>query len=270
MVVFHRLLIILFFQLVSSFYSFSAFSFQSHWEDDFSLKEKEHLQKWIQHVGNAVESTLGKYPFNVQVYFHRSRATNEPVPWAHTSRTNEEAVHFHVNPSFSFQELISDWTAAHEIAHLSIPYIGQENSWFSEGYASYFQWQIMFNQGVLTKDELIQKYTQRLASALPKFQSDLSFIDIVKQLQKRHDYPTYYYGGACYFIQVDQQLKKINSSGLAGIIQKFQVNGRLETTNLNSLIIQLNKLSESTVFSELFDSFHNDPARESVGKTKYQ
>lgn len=264
-----HLLFFLFFQFGVVLSVKATFSFQAHWEDEFSKKEQEHLKKWIQDVGNAVEKTLGTYPFTTQVYFHRSTTTNEPVPWAHTARLNQEAVHFHVNPDFSYKELVEDWTAAHEIAHLSIPYVGKENSWFSEGYASYFQWQIMYNQGVITADEVKQKYTKRLASALPKFNSDLTFIEVVEQLQKRHDYSSYYYGGACYFIQMDQRLKSNTSFGLAEIIQKFQSNGRLKTTSLREVIVQFNYLSNSKYFTELMHSFRNDPAKKSVGETKY-
>lgn len=255
--------------VLSGFHVSSQFQFDSHWEDDFKKKEKEHLINWIQSVGDAVEMTLGTYPFKVQIYFHRSTEIDEPVPWAHTSRNGEEAVHFYVNPEFSIEELISDWTAAHEISHLSIPFLGQENSWFAEGFASYFQWQIMFNQGVISKSELNEKYISRLASTLPKFKTDRTFIEVVQQLKKQHDYPAYYYGGACFFIQINQQLIAQKDMQLSKIIADFQLSGRLQVESIEELIKKLDDLTESQLFSVLLQSFESDPSTESIGKTNY-
>ena len=104
-----------------------------HWEDRFSRQEQQKLKKWLFTITYGVEQTLGIYPFEVHYYIHRRNFASEPVPWANTDRNYKQSVHFHVDPSFSFQEFIDDWTAPHEISHLSIPFVGRNQSWFSEG-----------------------------------------------------------------------------------------------------------------------------------------
>lgn len=255
--------------LIGSFSSKASFSFQSHFEDKFTKQEKDHLNEWIQTVGNAVEKTLGKYPFKVHIYFNRSTNKNEPVPWAHTTRNYEEAVHFNVNPSFSLDELYADWTAAHEIAHLSLPYVGKEYSWFAEGYASFFQWQIMFNQGILSKDELTEKYVSRIANTIPKYDSDSNFETVALKLKRRFDFPAYYYGGACFFIQLNQSLQS-HQLDLATVIKLFLDNGRLNTNSVQEILNQFDILTKSTASTDLLNYFETEPARISIGETSYQ
>lgn len=263
----HLFLIICSF-FITVYSAHATFSFQSHFEDKFTKQEKAHLNKWIQSVGNAVEKTLGKYPFKVHIYFNRSTNKNEPVPWAHTTRNYEEAVHFNVNPSFTMEELCADWTAAHEIAHLSLPYVGKEYSWFAEGYASFFQWQIMFNQGVISKDELAEKYASRISTILPKYDSDSNFEIVALKLKRHFDFPAYYYGGACFFIQLNQSLQD-EQSDLAAVISLFLDNGRLNTNSVQEILQQFDLLTKSTVSTDLLSCFETEPARISIGKTSY-
>ena len=126
------------------------------WEDDFSASETKKIEAWLGGVSEAVAQTFGLYPFTVKLYIHRSSA-KEPVPWAETSRNGEQAVHFYVDPSYSLQDFQMDWTAAHEISHLSIPFVGRSNMWFSEGYASYWQWQILLLLGMYATNEIKKK-----------------------------------------------------------------------------------------------------------------
>ena len=96
------------------------------WEDDFTAKEQEMVKTWLQVTALSTAQTLGSYPFTVNLYIHKKTA-NEPVPWARTVRDNEQAIHFHIDTKFSLEEFQTDWTASHELSHLSIPFIGKEN-----------------------------------------------------------------------------------------------------------------------------------------------
>lgn len=109
-----------------------------HWEDSFSPGEKKNVENWLLNVTGAVETTLGVYPFDLHFYLHRQNGSSEPVPWAHTRRDNNQGVKFYIDPSFAPGSFTEDWTAPHEISHLSIPYLGRQHAWFAEGYASYF------------------------------------------------------------------------------------------------------------------------------------
>ena len=233
------------------------------WVDDFSSDEKEKLQMWIYGISEAVANTLGKYPFEVNIYLHRSTG-NEPVPWAHTSRTGEQAVHFHVNPSFSLQNFQEDWTAAHEISHLSIPFVGKENMWFSEGYASFWQWQILANQGVFTVEEIRAKYEAKLNKIAVYYQTEDTFVTTNQNLKKQHNYPAVYWGGACYFFKADERLREQHNTSMQEVITEYQHAGRMRDESLEALVLSLDKISASKVFSTLLLEFKNGTGKQAI------
>ena len=136
------------------------------WDDDFTETEKRKMFVWLDGASNAVFDTLGYYPFSIHVYMHKSTSRNEPVPWANTVRGEKQGIHFHVNPEYSLKGFFTDWTATHEISHLSIPFVGKENMWFSEGYASFMQWYILQHQGYYSIDEVHEKYRAKLVTPL--------------------------------------------------------------------------------------------------------
>jgi len=37
------------------------------------------------------------------------------------------------------------------MSHLAIPYVGEKEVWFAEGFASFMQYQVMMEMGVMTK-----------------------------------------------------------------------------------------------------------------------
>ncbi len=140
-----------------------------HWEDEFSTAERDKVEDWLNSVTGAVESTLGVYPFTVHFYIHRRKGSSEPVPWASTRRQYVQGVDFHIDPSFSLQAFLDDWTAPHEISHLSIPYLGQEQSWFAEGYASFMQYQVMQKLGICSEQEVGEIYAEKIERVRPYY-----------------------------------------------------------------------------------------------------
>ena len=75
----------------------------------------------------------------LRVVIQRADDAREPVPWAHVIRSHPQGVKFYVNPDFSLGRFMRDWTAAHELSHLYLPYPGQPDIWLSEGLATYYQ-----------------------------------------------------------------------------------------------------------------------------------
>lgn len=140
-----------------------------HWQSPFDSAEQRKLKSWITTTVAAVESTVAPYPFDVHIYFHRLAGKGEPIPWANTNRNDQQAIHFHVDTSYSEGEFLQDWTAPHELSHLLIPYVGRSYSWFSEGFASFMQYQIMAAMGVMKKPRVQKAYQSKVEQAQRKY-----------------------------------------------------------------------------------------------------
>ena len=242
-------------------------SIEWHWEDEFSTVEQDKVVDWLNSVTGAVESTLGPYPFTVHFYIHRRKGSSEPVPWASTRRHYVQGVDFHIDPSFSLQAFLDDWTAPHEISHLSIPYLGQEQSWFAEGFASFMQYQIMQELGVCSQEEVGEIYAEKIEGVKPYYDRDQDFVTVARELKSRNRYSVMYWGSASFFMQIDKRLQVEHGRKLTVFIKEYLRCCRLKDESLDELIESWDRLLGEPLFSELLHSYQSQPASEILNTT---
>lgn len=240
--------------------SFAEIKF--HYVDEFTLEEKNKIEKWLMLTSEASQRVLGFYPFDLNFYLHRADGSSEPVPWANTQRSTDQGVNFHVDTSFPIEDFLKDWTAPHEISHLAIPFVGKSNSWFAEGFASYMQNEILLEMGECTQLDIDNKFKAKLDNARPYYQENEAYSKVAMDLRKRHKYPEMYWGGSVFFIQLDEILKKDKNISLCQLLAKYQDCCRLEDNNLSDLMESWNKITESKLASELMFKYTTVPARE--------
>ncbi|MEM1402435.1 MAG: hypothetical protein AAGG55_03835 [Pseudomonadota bacterium] len=221
-----------------------------YWEDDFTATERTKLRSWITETSSALERYVGPFPFDVHVHFHRAANSDEPVPWANTWRAGKQSINFHVDPIYSLDEFRDDWTAPHELSHLILPYLGRSNAWFAEGFASYLQFSVMVEAGIIDEAEAIRRREKRMLPAIaPLHDADMPLPDYMPELKRRGAYPTFYWGGSIYFERVDMQLQAQGSS-LQEALRDFLTCCRMQRRSLDDLTGELDRLVGSRVFSE--------------------
>jgi hypothetical protein len=225
-----------------------------HWEDAFDDAEQAKLRAWVGTVAEKVEEAIAPYPFDVHIHFYRSSAA-APVPWANTIRSRRQGVNVHVNPHFARDELLADWTVYHELAHLFLPFLGRQQSWFAEGFASYMQYQLMHFAGVLSTEDMWARYREKIGRAASRYDMpDRNFIEAARVLRARREYPTQYWGGAVYFLRVDAKLRALGTS-VPEVVSEFVACCRFEPQDLEALVETLDRLAGAPVFSEELADF---------------
>lgn len=230
-----------------------------HWQDDFSEAEKTRLTAWVRETHDAVERLVGELPMGVRAYMHRRDDAREPVPWANTQRYRGQGVHFHVDPRFSLNDFREDWTAPHELSHLILPHVGRGDAWFAEGFASYMQYVVMQEMGVLQRSEAQRRYRRNLESAARGYDyPQESFVEAAPKLRSRGRYPVMYWGGAAYFRQVDEALKDLDSS-LLEVLRRYVACCRANRARLELLLEDLDRLSPAPVFTRHYRRFASEP-----------
>ena len=230
-----------------------------HWEDYFSKSEKTKVKLWLHETHSALEQLVGKLPFTTQLYIHRTRA-GEPVPWANTERSRIQGVHFHIDPRFSLDEFRADWTAPHELSHLVLPYVGRTNSWFAEGFASYMQYQVMHQMGVLNSRDMRRRYKKNVDRAASRYSHHRTpFARAAGRLRAERNYPTMYWGGAAFFLQADTLLMNQNQPGLVAALNTYTQCCRMQDHKLNDVVTSLDRLTGSRMLSQLLAEFKTQP-----------
>jgi hypothetical protein len=233
--------------------------FRLHGLSSFKHDQQKILTQWVTNGVNATRATLGVYPQALELYLYPKKS-NQPVPWAHTRRDAKESIHLYVDPRFPLNKFINDWTIYHEIAHLAIPYLGSKYSWFSEGFASFMQYQIMADIDILD-GTLDSRYQQKIAPHLRWFNSNLPAAEIAKRRLEKRDYPAGYWGGAYFFVLADQQLKVKNGISLISLITAYQYCCRTHDNNIKDLVKSLDNLIEKPIFSALLEQYETAPAK---------
>ncbi|MFD1553447.1 hypothetical protein [Putridiphycobacter roseus] len=235
-----------------------------YWEDTFSQFEKFKLKQWIKSTLEATEKMLGVYPFTIHCTFHLSDA-DHPVPFGKTSRkkgVNE--VHFYVNPSFELIDYEKDYTAQHELSHLSIPFINRDNLWFSEGYATYLSRLILVDQGYYAADKFDSLYFHKISDYPGVFNSSTAtFTQVMDSLMEHHYYSHIYFGGSSFFYQVDKQLQ-LNDQSLSEVIRAYQKQNRLTDKRLPHVLASFDEISKSSYFTDMYAVYCNKTAAESL------
>lgn len=237
-------------------------------EDQFSVHglsvfEKDQatmLRSWLSQGVNATRATLGIYPTPLALHLY-PRKSNQPVPWAYTRRDGKGSVHFYVDTRFGLTKFVDDWTIYHELAHMALPYFGQNYRWFSEGFASYMQYQIM-QQAAVLKGNIDENYQNKIAPHLRWFNSDLTAASIARRLMDNKQYPAAYWGSAYFFILADNKLQKKHKISLTELINLYQDCCRAQDDDLTQVLASLDGMINDNLFSQLMGQFESLPARD--------
>jgi len=230
------------------------------WHDAFTSEEQTKLTQWITSTVAGVEALVGPYPFDVHVRLYRIDGAREPVPWANTRRGSIQGVNFHVDPSFDLEAFQRDWTASHELSHLILPYLGRKHSWFAEGFASYMQYQVMMATNQLSASDANQRYLTRLNRARRDYRyDDAPFVSAAPKLRQERKYPVMYWGGAAYFLQIDDALAASSNTSLIAVLRDYFQCCRSNRKTFRNLISDLDRLSGGSQFSQRLETFRTRP-----------
>lgn len=239
----------------------SQAAIEFHYESRFSEDHQAMLERWINEVASAQEALVGPLPVDVQIHFVRTDSRRGgPVPWANTIRGSAQGVRLHVNPAYSLDEFRRDWTAPHELSHLILPYLGRKQSWFAEGFASYMQYQVMHKMGVLTPGQVTERYLERLDRAARKYDHpDRPFAAAAPKLRAERKYPTMYWGGAVFFLDINQALEKEHGITLIDALARYLECCRRYSDDIDRLVADLDRLIGGAGCRQVLDRFRQQP-----------
>ncbi len=234
--------------------------FTLHGLSQFSEEQQTVLTEWVKTGVNATRKTLGVYPTPLAIHLH-AKKSNQPVPWAHTMRDHTQSVHLYVDARFPLNKFVDDWTIYHELAHMAFPYLGSQYAWFSEGFASYMQYQIM-HQANLTEYYIDDMYRRKITPHLRWFNSNYPADQVARRLMDSEKLPAAYWGSAYFFLLADQQLREQRKLSLTAVVRRYQRCCRADEDDLETLVKALDKVSSTQIFSDLLNAYLSQPAKQ--------
>ena len=218
--------------------------------------DRAQLLRWIQANARAVAAVHGRFPVpHAQVLVVPIGRGGEPVPWAQVNRGGGSGVHFFVNQTFPGDAFLADWTAAHELAHLLLPFVRRSDAWLSEGFASYYQNVARPRVGLLDAGTAWQKLYagfRRGEASRP-----MTLREASGEMRRRGAYMRVYWSGAAIALIADVRLR-LRSGGTESL---DTVLGRLADCCLPSsrrwdgpeLLARLDTLGGNGIFMAEYD-----------------
>ena len=98
------------------------------------------------------------------------------------------------------QDLIADWKAVHEMVHLALPDVPDENLWLAEGLAVYVESIARVQAGDLTPEKIWSDFVRDMPKGLPQ-EGD-------QGLDRTHTWGRTYWGGALFYLLADIEFRK--------------------------------------------------------------
>lgn len=222
----------------------------------------ESTRRWLQDAGNSVASIYGRFPVkSPQVLVMPGARATEPTPWAFVSRGGAGAVHFEVNQRRPLREFVADWTAPHELSHLFLPSISLNESWLSEGIASYYQNITRVRSGAVTPDEA----WQRMHSSFLRAQEwstrapNVTLAQASARMYRDGAYMRVYWSGAAILLLADIQLREQSggAQSLDTVLGRFAdccLDPNPEWTS-RQVFAKWDEISGTSIFATLFDQY---------------
>lgn len=237
----------------------AAASLRYDWQDRFERDDRLRLQRWIDATQAGLERLVGPLDLELRVQMRRHDRAREPVPWAQTLRARPQGVRFHVDPAYPDSAFYSDWTAAHELSHLVLPYLGDGGSWFSEGFASYMQYQVLAEMGALEHADPMPIYRRHLDAARAGYPyGEQPFAHAAASLRRAGRYSVMYWGGAVYFLRVDAALRERHRT-LVDVLREYLACCRRDHDRLDDLVARLDGLTGDRLFSRELQRMRSEP-----------
>jgi hypothetical protein len=105
-----------------------------------------------------------------------------------------------VGRHISAQALNDDWVLVHEMIHLALPAVTDEQNWLAEGIATYVEGVARTQAGNMTDVALWTEYLEAMPKGLPQADD--------RGLDRTHTHARAYWGGALYCLMADVRIRE--------------------------------------------------------------
>jgi len=168
-----------------------------------------HWRDWLATSLRAAKTVTGGYPRDrVRIDLESASRPSGAVAFGQVRRGATPRIRFYVNPDADLESLNADWRGYHEFAHLLIPFPGNDDIWFTEGFASYYQYLLQARAGVVRPRDA----WQNLIDGFERGRRDpngrgRSLRMLSPNMWRERAYRRVYWTGAAFFLRVDTRLR---------------------------------------------------------------
>jgi hypothetical protein len=167
----------------------------------------EPLLEWIRRSLGIVSAYYGTFPmssFRIQVVPEDGSGVHGGKTWGYRGGF----IRVQVGRDVTAAQLLDDWVLVHEMTHLTLPDVGDDQSWFSEGLAVYVEGISREQAGNRTQQDVFAEQMKQMPRGMPQAGD--------RGLDHTHTWGRTYWGGAifCFLADVEIHRRTQNRLGL--------------------------------------------------------
>ena len=154
---------------------------------------------WIQRATRIVGGYFGEFPVKA-LTIRVSTTDGAAMGSGRTYGYPEPHIEITLGQHVSLQSLDEDWVLVHEMTHLALPEVADEQNWFAEGVATYVEGVARVQAGNMSETQLWGEYLVSMPKGLPRAND--------RGLDHTHTWGRTYWGGALYCLLADVQIRE--------------------------------------------------------------
>lgn len=170
--------------------------------------DREDVKRWIAEAVRCVSLVDGRFPRErLHVVVVPVGPGARPVAFGLVRRGGGPSVMLLAHANAAPEALLRDWTAVHELSHLAMPRMYEEDRWLSEGFATYYQEILRGRGGLLSEEEVWARFLDGFDRGRAVGTSRSLWRESAT-VHQTGAYRRIYWAGAAYFLAADVRLRQ--------------------------------------------------------------
>jgi len=212
------------------------------------------LLQWIRRSEGIVAAYYGGFPtssLRIQVVPESGGGVRSGKTWGYRGGF----IRVQVGREVTAEQLLDDWVLVHEMTHLALPDIGDDQSWLSEGLAVYIEGISREQAGNRTQQDVFAEQMRQMPRGMPQAGD--------RGLDHTHTWGRTYWGGAmfCFLADVEIHRRTGNRFGLQDAMRAVaKASGGLSADwSVTRVLATADAATGTRVLQELYAQMKDNP-----------
>jgi hypothetical protein len=219
------------------------------------------LLEWIERSAAIVRSYYGEFPVS-RVTIHVTTVESDRMGSGRTFGMPQPNIEVSVGLHITAQALKDDWVLVHEMIHLALPAVADEQNWLAEGIATYVEGIARTQAGNMTEVALWTEYMDSMPRGLPQGNDH--------GLDRTHTHARTYWGGALYCLIADVRIREQTNSryGLQDALRAIRRSGAGMSAEwpIEHILTTGDAATGTTVLRDLYLAMRDQPVAPDLDK----
>ncbi len=171
--------------------------------------ERATLERWLSSALRAASTMYGRFHCpRIHLAIVPVGPGSRPVGFGLVRRGGGPSVMLFVHENADAEALAMDWTVVHELSHLGLPRMFQEDRWIAEGFATYYQEVLRARAGLIEPEQA----WGNLVAGFERGRYDGRRGSLWRDAERMQGIARIYWAGAAFMLDADVRFRQRGNS----------------------------------------------------------